>query len=238
MSDDSRELPEQLRDLGRGLSVQVPDDLADRVLVGIAATPVKRRTLWQRWVAALAALIVAIGVSVAISAPVRAAIINVFGFGGVEVREGPGPSPASSPVLPGEHRIDVATAQREVGFQIRIPSALGPPDWVTVADGRVVSLHYVRTAGPVQIDQFDGDLGVMWEKFAAGPALVTTVNGRDALWFEDPVALVYVDASGRRRTESTRLTNGTLVWMDDDLTFRLDGIRPLDAALAVARSMT
>ena len=205
----------------------------------VDASPGRRRHLPALLaLAALAALIVAIGVSVAISAPVRAAIINVFGFGGVEVREGPGPSPASSPVLPGEHRIDVATAQREVGFQIRIPSALGPPDWVTVADGRVVSLHYVRTAGPVQIDQFDGDLGVMWEKFAAGPALVTTVNGRDALWFEDPVALVYVDASGRRRTESTRLTNGTLVWMDDDLTFRLDGIRPLDAALAVARSMT
>ena len=238
MADDARELPEQLRVLGRGLSVHVPDDLADRVLVGIADTPVKRRAPWQRWVAALAALIVAIGVSVAISAPVRAAIINVFGFGGVEVREGPGPSPVSSPVLPGEHRIDVATAQQEVGFRIRIPSALGPPEWVTVADGRVVSLHYRRTAGPVQIDQFEGNLGVMWEKFGMGPALRTTVDGHDALWFEDPVTLVYVDASGHRRTESTRLTSGTLVWIVDGMTFRLDGIRPLDAAIAVAHSMS
>jgi hypothetical protein len=238
MSDDPRELPEQLRALGRGLSAHVPEDLADRVLVGIAHAPVKRRALWQRWVAAIAALIVAVAVSVAISAPVRAAITSVFGFGGVEVREGTGPSPASSPVLPGEHRIDVAAAQREVGFRIRIPSALGPPDWVTVADGRVVSLHYERSAGPVQIDQFEGNLGVMWEKFAMGLALRTTVDGHDALWFEDPVTLVYVDASGRERTESARVTNGSLVWIEDGQTFRLDGIRPLNAALAVAHSMS
>jgi hypothetical protein len=238
MADDSREIAERLRALGRGLSVQVPDDLAERVLVGISAVPLKRRTPWRPWASALAALIVAIAVSAGISAPVRAAIIHVFGFGGVEVREGPGPSPASSPVLPGEHRTGVVSAQREVGFTIRIPLALGQPDWVTVADGRVVSLHYLRPGGPVQIDQFEGNLGVMWEKFAMGPALSTTVDGHNALWFDDPVTLVYVDSTGLRRTESTRLTDGTLVWMDGGLTIRLDGVRPLDAALTVARSMS
>ena len=238
MADDSREVAEHLRSLGRGLSVQVPDDLADRVLVAINTAPVKRRARWHRWAAAFAALMVAVAVSAGISAPVRAAIIHVFGFGGVEVREGPGPSPASSPVLPGEHRTDVGTAQREVGFTIRIPAALGEPDWVTVADGRVVSLHYLRTSGPVQIDQFEGNLGLLWEKFASSPALRTTVDGHDALWFDDPVTLVYVDSSGRRQTESTRLTDGTLVWMDGGLTFRLDGVRPIDAALTVARSMS
>jgi hypothetical protein len=224
MADDTRELPEQLRALGRGLSMDVPDDFADRVLVDIATGPTRRRPSWHRWAAAFAALLAAIGVSVAVSAPVRAAIIQVFGFGGVEVHDGPGPLPVSSPVLPGEHRTDVANAQREVGFRIRVPAALGPPDWVTVADGRVVSLHYNLSAGPVQIDQFEGNLGLMWEKFALGPALSTTVDGHDALWFDDPVALV------------TRLTDGTLVWMEDGLTFRLDGVRPLDAALVVARS--
>ncbi len=182
--------------------------------------------------------VAAIAVSAAISAPVRAAIVHVFGFGGVEVHEGPGPSPASSPVLPGEHRTDLANAQREVAFPIRIPAALGQPDWVTVADGRVVSLHYSRTAGPVRIDQFEGNLGAMWEKYAVSPAQRTTVDGHDALWFDERVTLVYVDASGRQRTESTRLTDSTLVWMDGAMTFRLDGIRPLDAALTVARSMS
>jgi hypothetical protein len=108
---------------------------------------------------------------------------------------------------------------------------------VTVADRRVVSLHYRRAGGSVRIDQFAGDLGHMWSKYADGPAQRTTVDGLDALWFHDAVILVYVDGTGVQRPESTRLTGGTLVWTYGGVTFRLDGIRPLEAAVAVARSM-
>jgi hypothetical protein len=238
MDDDARDLPEQLRVLGRGLSVRVPDDLADRVLADIAVVPAKRTTVWRRWGAGLAALVVAAGVSVAVSAPVRAALGQVFGFGGVEVRQGPGPTPAPTPSLPGAHRTDIDGAQREVGFRIRVPSVFGEPESVTVADRRVVSLHYTRPTGPVRIDQFEGDVGPMWAKYAKGPAQLTTVDGLEALWFNAPVTLVYIDSYGYEREESSRLANGSLVWMDEGLTFRLDGVRPLDAALTVARSMS
>jgi hypothetical protein len=238
MADDPVELAEQLRTLGRGLSVHVPDDLGDRVLADIAA-PGSHIVRWRRLVVGIAALLAAIGVSAAVSAPVRAAISDVFGFAGVEIRKDPGPAPASSPALPGEHRVEVAAAEREVGFRVRIPSALGPPDWVSVADGRVVSLHYTRAEESVQIDEFAGDLGVMWEKYAAiGSARRASVNGHDALWFEGQVTLVYVDANNVERTESARLTNGTLLWTDGGITFRLDGIRPFEDALAVAGSMS
>jgi hypothetical protein len=190
-------------------------------------------------VAALAALLAAIGVSAAISAPVRAAIVHVFRFGGVEVRQERGPAPASSPTLPGEHPSDLAAAGREVGFTVRAPAALGAPDSVTVADGRVVSLHYARPDGPARIDEFAGNLGVMWEKFAAGgTAQRVNANGHEALWFEGPITLVYVGPDGAALPASARSTNGTLTWTDGPLTFRLDGIRPLDAALAVARGMS
>jgi hypothetical protein len=232
------ELPDELRALGRGLTVDTRDDLADRVLAGIAA-PAARTVKWRRWVAAFAVLLAAIAVSAAISAPVRAAIVQVFRFGGVEVRQEPGPAPASSPALPGEHSTDVAAAGREVGFAVRVPKALGAPSSVTVADGRVVSLRYPRPGGPVQIDEFAGNLGVMWEKYAAsGLAQRATVNGHDALWFDGPVTLVYVGSDGVEVPGSARQTNGTLVWVDGALTFRLDGVRPLDAALAIARSMS
>ncbi len=222
MTDDPMELAEQLRTLGRGLSIDVRDDLGDRVLAGITA-PSARRAKWRRLVVGFAALLAAIVVSAAISPPVRAAIIDVFGLAGIEIRHDPGPAPASNPVLPGEHRVDIAA----------------PPESVSVADGRVVSLHYSRADGPVQIDEFAGTLGVMWEKYAAiGSAQRASVNGHDALWFDDPVTLVYVDANGVERTESARLTKGTLVWTDDGITIRLDGIRPFDAALAAARSMS
>jgi hypothetical protein len=238
MADDVRDLSEQLRSLGRGLSAPVPDELAERVLMDIAAAPVRRSPFWRRWTAALAALVVAIGASLALSAPVRAAIAQVFGFGGTVVQVGPGPSPAAIPLLPGEHVTDLAGAQREVGFQIRVPTELGQPDSVTVADGRVVSLHYARPGGAVRIDQFAGDPGPTWEKYVEGPALVTRVNGHQALWFDEAVTLIYIDANGVRRTESTRRTGPMLVWAVGDLTFRLDGIEPLDAALSVASSMT
>jgi hypothetical protein len=231
------ELPDELRALGRGLSVRVDDDLAERVLAEIAA-PVAGARRWRRWVAAFAVLLAAAGATVAISAPVRAAIVHVLRFGSVEVRPEPGPSPVSSPALPGEHPTDLAAAGREVGFAVRVPGALGAPDSVTVAEGRVVSLRYARPAGPVRVDEFAGSLGPVWEKYAAGgTAQRVEVDGHDALWFEEPVTLVYVDSQGREVPGSTRLTDGTLVWIDGALTLRVDGVRPLAAALEVARSM-
>ena len=238
MADDVSDLPQRLRALGHAVSVRLPDDLADRILADVAAVPPRRGGPWRRWTASFGALLVALGVCLAISAPVRAALLSVFGFGSIQVREEPGPAPAATPVLPGERRTDIETAQREVGFRVRVPAALGPPDSVTVADGRVVSLHYLRDSGAVRIDEFEGNLGPMWSKYAQSEADSTTVNGQEALWFGGPVTLVYVDAGGVERTESARQTDGTLVWVDGDLVFRLDGIGTLDAALAVARSMT
>jgi hypothetical protein len=231
------ELPDELRALGRGLTAQAPDGLADRVLASIA-TPAARTGRWRRWVAAFAVLLAAVGVSAAVSAPVRAAIVHVFRFGGVEVRQEPGPAPASSPALPGEHATDLAVAGREVGFPVRVPTALGAPDSVTVADGRVVSLHYARPNGPVRIDEFAGSLGVMWEKYAgSGIARHVAVNGHDGLWFDGQVTLVYVGSDGTQLPGSVRQTDGTLIWLDGGLTFRLDGVRPLDDALAIAGTM-
>lgn len=238
MTEQVSGLSEQLRALGRELTVPVPDDLADRVQAAIAA-PRPGAPKWRRLVAAIAALLLAIGVAAAVSAPVRAAISHVFGFGGVEVRQGPGPTPVPSPTLPGQHQTSLAAAGQEVGFRVRVPGALGIPDSVTVADGRVVSLHYARPSGPVQIDEFAGDLGIMWEKYAlSGIAQPVTVGAHQALWFDGPVTLVYDDANGTEQLGSARQTDGTLVWIDGDLTMRLDGIRPLDAALAVARSVS
>jgi hypothetical protein len=235
------ELSEELRALGRHLDAQPRDDLADQVMLRIDAPvrPVARTRKWRRLLAALAALLVAIGVSAAVSAPVRAAIVHVFRFGGSEVRQEPGPAPASSPALPGEHSVDLAAAGREVGFRVRTPNALPPPTSITVADGRVVSLRYSLPSGPARIDEFAGNLGVMWEKYAAaGMAQRVQVNGRDALWFNDPVTLVYVLPDGARDDASTRVTNGTLVWTDSEVTYRIDGIRPVGAAVAAAESMS
>jgi len=249
---DELSLPDELRALGRGLTVRANEDLADRVLAGIAAAPARTRW-WRRWLAGLVVLVAAIGVTAAVSAPVRAGIAHALRFGGVEVRPGPGPSPAASPALPGEHPTDLPGAARVVGFPVKVPAALGPPRSVTVADGRVVSLLYRGTASPgaaaspagtaspggaVRLDEFVGNLGPLWDKYLGGGlAQRVDVDGHEALWFEDDVTLVYVDPNGGEVLDSARDTSGTLVWTEGTVTYRLDGVRPLSAALAVARTM-
>jgi hypothetical protein len=231
---DELSLPDELRALGRGLTARARDDLGDRVLAGIAATPARTRW-WRRWLAGLVVLVAAVGVSAAVSAPVRAGIVHALRFGGVEVRPGPGPSPAASPVLPSAYPTDLPGAARVVGFPIRVPAALGAPGSVTVADGRVVTLTY---PGSVRLDEFAGNLGVLWEKYVAGGvAQRVDVNGHEALWFADRVTLVYVDANGSQLPGSARTSSGTLVWTEGTVTYRLDGLRPLDAALAAAASL-
>ena len=230
------ELPDELRALGRGLSVQARADLADRVLERIAVAPRTHR--WRRWLAGLLAVVAGFALTAALAAPVRAAIVHAFRFGGVEVRQERGPTPHSSPALPGEHAAELAAASAEVGFPVRVPAALGAPDSVTVADHRVVSVRWLRPTGPVQLDVFAGDLGVYWEKYLDGGAgQPLLVQGHGALWFEEPVTIVYVDATGAELPGSARRTDGTLLWYDGTLTYRLDGIRPRDAALAVAETL-
>jgi hypothetical protein len=232
------DLRDELRELGRGMTAVPSDDLADVVLARVGA-PVGRTRTWRRWVAALAALIAAIAVSAAVSAPVRAAISHVFRFGGVEVHHGQGPAPVPSPTLPGEHPTDVAAAERQVRFTVRTPAALGLPTSITVSERRVVTLRYSSASGPVQIDEFNGSLGPMWDKYMmAGDAQRVDVNGHDGLWFPQPVTLVYVLPNGSQDPRSARLTNGTLVWIDGAITYRMDGIQPLRAALDVARGMS
>ncbi|HEU0238210.1 MAG TPA: hypothetical protein VFR11_02870 [Micromonosporaceae bacterium] len=228
---------DELRELGRGIAVTARDDLSDLVLARISA-PGRRTHKWRRWLAALGALLAAVGVSAAVSAPVRATIAQVFRFGGTEVHSGVGPTPVASPSLPGASRTDLAAAGRDVGFVVRTPAALGPPDSVTVVGHRVVELRFSRPSGPVQLDEFVSDSDIMFDKYTmSGLAQRVDLNGRDAFWFELPTTLVYVLPDGVAAPESARLTNGTLLWMVDGVTYRLDGVRPLAAALAVASSI-
>jgi hypothetical protein len=234
MTEHPDRLAEELRELGRTLPAPLPADLAGRVMAGIAGLPPHRRR-WRRRIAGLLALLLAAVATVALATPVRAAVGRVLGFGGVRVHEQAGPSPRPGATLPGEHATDLAGAARVVGFPVRVPSALGAPDRVTVADGRVVSLYWSRPGGPVRLDEFAGDLGPYWEKYTAlGAARAVTLNGHEALWFAEPVTLVYVAADGTELTDTARETTATLLWRDSPVTLRLDGVRALDEALAVA----
>ncbi|HEV2375136.1 MAG TPA: hypothetical protein VGS19_23630 [Streptosporangiaceae bacterium] len=247
-----RAVESELRAVGRDLAVPPAGDLTAAVrrrLEGRAArrrrvpalgTGALRRQL--RWRAVL--VVVAALLAVLIATPQgRAAIIQVLRFAGVELRQEPGPplSPVRGGSLPGERRMSLEQARRQVSFPILIPAALGRPGDVVVSDGgRVVSLIYRRTSyGLVRMDEFAGHLDQVYFQKIIDFRNVTyvEVNGTKGLWIRGPHELVYITRDGYSAAASARLTTGnTLIWGTRQVALRLEGNLGKTTALAIASS--
>jgi hypothetical protein len=242
----------ELRALSRELAVPPAADPAAAVRQRLTGPAARRRLrglrAWPRhgwrlgWRVALVAVAVVLAVLVA-TPQGRAVISHVFRFAGIELRQQPGPaiSPGTSGSLPGQHRMPLAQARRQVSFPILVPAALGRPDEVVVSDrGRVATLVYRRTPhGQLRLDEFAGHLDqVYFEKFVRiGAATGVRVNGARGLWLKGPQEIVYVTRDGAPATASARLTTGnTLIWGTGRVALRLEGSVGRKAALAIAGS--
>ena len=151
------------------------------------------------------------------------------------------PSPAPHPSLPGEQRMSLAQARRQVSFPILVPAVLGQPGQVLVSDGgRVVSLIYLGTPyGQVRMDEFAGQVDqIYFEKIVyLGNVTKAMVNGNKALWIKGPHELVYLRPDGTTAEAPPRLTAGnTLLWGTKRSALRLEGNFAEKTALAIARS--
>jgi hypothetical protein len=170
---------------------------------------------------------------------------RVLRFAGVEIRAGdpgtPGTLPASPSPLPQVRSVALDEARRVARFPVLAPAALGVPEVVQTADPavdgapRVVTLLY--RGGTVRVDQFDGQVQGHFLKKAAGAEFVT-VRGDFGVWVPAPHPVVYVDRFGVERSEAARLAGPTLIWASRSATYRIEGLADLDAARAVAESMT
>jgi hypothetical protein len=173
----------------------------------------------------------------------RAVIIHAFRFGGVELRQEPGPvpSPGITASLPGEKGVPLGEARHRASFPILVPAALGRPGEVLVSDGgRVVSLIYLRTPyGQLRMDEFAGQVDqIYFQKILYLDGVTeVTVNGTRALWIKGPHELVYITRDGMTAAASARLTTGnTLIWGTRQAALRLEGNLGKAAALAIASS--
>jgi hypothetical protein len=248
-----RAVEAELRELGRELDVppaasvtaavrqrlEAPEGRSSRV-AGLG--PGLHRHWRPVWRAALAVLAILVAVLVA-TPQGRAVITHVFRFAGIELHQGPGPvrTPGSSASLPGQQRMSLPQARRQVSFPILVPVVLGQPDDVVVSDGgRVASLVYHRTRyGQVRLDEFAGHLDpVYFEKFVhLGNVTEVDVNGAKGLWIKGPHELLYITRDGRPVAASARLTTGnTLIWGTRRVALRLEGGFGRKQALAVAGS--
>jgi hypothetical protein len=175
------------------------------------------------------------------SPPVRAAVAEWFGFGGVRVRVEPSLSPTMTPpVLPPptvRAGLSLQQARQLVGFEPLLPSQLGPPQGIEVsADRRVLSISWTDPdAGPLRLDEFNGQLDPLFAKTAPGVEY-TTVNDDFALWFDRPHQVVVLNPDGTSRTETARLAARTLIWQSGGITLRLEGDLTQQRAVEIAGS--
>lgn len=237
-------LTADLTALGRQARVPaMPDHLPATVVARVSARSSPGR--WKRYAVAelarrrwraVAAAVVALLVGLLAAPPVRAAVADWFGFGGVQVRRGSGPhvstTVAPPPAVGGG---DLAEARRLVSFEPLVPARLGRPDGVEVsADRRVVLMTWSNTAdGAVRLDQFEGRIDYAVAK-TSPTVQFTNVGADDALWFPEPHDVAFLAPDGSRRTATARLAGRTLIWQHGGLTLRLEGDLDLLRAQQIA----
>ncbi|MGW5261472.1 hypothetical protein ACWEQG_10875 [Microbispora sp. NPDC004025] len=233
MSDDNRpeSIEERLRALGADLTVPAPPpaDVARAVRARLEDEGVEderaRRLGWRRLGrrpsprVAAASVAVLLAVLLGATPQGRAAVVSVLRFAGVEIQVGgAGPLPTGVPSpLPGERRVTLEEARRTARFPLAVPSALGEPADVRLADGgRVVTLLWPG----VRLDEFDGTLSVVWHK-ELGEPFPEQVDAVRGWWIQQPHGVSYVPFGGTPREE--RVAGPTLVWQHRLVGMRLEG---------------
>ena len=232
-----------LRDLGRHLEVPEPPEVTAAVLARLAEPAPRQHSRLLRVAAVIVAVVVALGLLITVSPPVRAGVLHLLRFAGIELssESGPtGPLPSSPAPLPDQRGADLPTAQRLSRFPIAVPGKLGPPEQVLLIDGtppRVVSLLY--RGGTVRLDEFDGvaDLN-MFKKLSQEDFEFLRIAGDNAVWVPAPHPLYYIDRDQMVRTESARLSGKTLIWQRGEVTLRLEGEFTKEQAVEIANSVS
>jgi len=231
MTDE--QLADELRALGRAVVPPVADGLTTAVLERVASAPVRRtpaEVIRSKWRALLALLALLVAGAV-VAPPVRAAVAEWLNIGGVEavpVPSGPTSAPAP-PVVTG--RLTLAEAGRIAGFVPAAPPILGEPAGVEASSG-FVAMSWRTSGGTVRLEQFEAQPSPMYlKKYYSTLEPVEVVDG---YWFSTPHELVLQDKNGGERVE--RIAGPTLVWVQDAMTFRLEGVPDKARATEIALS--
>jgi hypothetical protein len=246
-------------------------DIAPRVRARIPASgaaprralpwgPAPRRAL--RWTvaprvavaAALAAVVVGLGLTMAVSPSARSAILRWLGIQGVTITRVQKLPPTRAGLELGlGHRVSEAEARRRAAFRIEVPTALGAPDewhFERSIPGGAVSLVYRRApgrprAGPsgvsILLTEFRGEFGEFVDKML-GPGTkirdVTLFNRLGYLITGTLHAVIFQTAKGDIREDRPRLATNTLLFSPrDGVTFRLEGDLGAERLLAIAKSV-
>ncbi len=256
MSD--RDVERALLDLGRHVRYPRTPDIADAVvgeLRGVVPIRAPRRARPRRVVLlAAATLLLLVGGLAAFVPGVRAALVRIFTFGAVRIEVG---APPPSPARPAGGELDLgrpvtlSDAQDEVTFRIRLPQGLGPPDGVYDDPvGELVWLAWESSDGLPAADETglgllvaelrgrpEGESILKKVPFEGTRVEVVRVGEESGFWLEGRAHhLVFIDDEGRPIFDSSRLAGNTLIWVEGDVTYRLESALARDEAIALAEA--
>ena len=199
-----------------------------------------------------AAVLVIMATSIVAIAPARHAVADWLGIGAVEIRQSGGPLPSATgrnPV-PGATGATpdpgvaarLAAVRRAVSFAIVTPSidsagSLTAVDLDRRVPGGLVALSYPRfTVVEIATDPLQPP---PLYKLLAGetPTRPVTVQGEPGLWIAAIHEIGYRDRKGGFATDTVRRSGPVLLWQRAGVTYRIEGLRSLAAAQAVAASL-
>jgi hypothetical protein len=137
----------------------------------------------------------------------------------------------------------------DVGFRPLLPAGLGPPEAAYVRDRRLMLVWPASSEQP-QIDTSRVGLIVTelrgqvdtgyYAKVARSGTVVEAVKvgGHQGYWLTgEPHPFWYVDENGQVVDETRRVVAQSLIWADDELTYRLETSLPRDEAILLAETL-
>ena len=183
-------------------------------------------------------LLVAAATVFAASPGARDAVLDFFGIDGASVERVPTLPEAPPTTSPMGERISLATAQREAGFDVLLPTPAPARVYLSPrVPGGVVSF----TRDGVTVTQLQASVEHEYlRKLAAGGTRIDGVRVGDdrALWLVGrPHVFFLVDARGRVIEESLQQAGNVLLFEHGGIVVRIEGADSLGAAVAVARSL-
>jgi hypothetical protein len=254
------ELELRLAELSQAVDYPATPDLAPRVRARIEGGERPRRFALPRGVAprtalaaVLGALVVALGLTMAVSPSARSAILRWLGIEGVQItRVQTLPPTRAGAELSLGLRVPEATARRRTSFRIALPDALGDPDewhFERSIPGGAVSLVYNAgpgrpAAGPsgvsILLTEFRGQTGPFIRKMLGPGTRIRNVRVREEAGYlitGTLHAIVFQDARGQVREDRPRLAGNTVLFDRDGVTYRLEADVPGERLVALANSI-
>jgi hypothetical protein len=199
----------------------------------------------HRVLAAAAIVIVALAVLLAV-APAREAIADWFGIGSVRITRSDAPpsteEPAGRTTTPSS-LTDLDDLDRLLPFEPGLPDPdrYGRPQGVLVDPAVPSGLVELRYEGfsLVEVASAPGELPVLTKQLGPGTEVTgVTVRGVDGIWLTGDVhEIMTIRPDGEVAVDTLRRAGDVLLWEEGGVTYRIEGLDSLDAALDVASSI-